>query len=176
MKAVMNEGKIGPIILLLLLGFAGCGQNKFQKEVDIEASGVKLVREVQRGKYNLITTVELKELVKKKADIVLIDAMPYEDSYKKQHIPGAKNFLFPIMDDMPDWEAQKMEGKTKTQYEELLGPNKDALIVVYCGFVKCTRSHIGAAWAQKLGYTNVKRYAGGIYAWKGMGFYVQSAE
>ena len=61
MKAVMNEGKIGPIILLLLLGLAGCGQNKFQKEVDVEASGVKLVREVQRGKYNLITTVELKE-------------------------------------------------------------------------------------------------------------------
>jgi rhodanese-related sulfurtransferase len=39
--------------------------------------------------------------------------------------------------------------------------------VIYCGFVKCTRSHNGAAWAVRNGYTNVYRYPGGIFAWKG---------
>ena len=48
----------------------------------------------------------------------------------------------------------------------MLGPDKDRTIVVYCGFVKCTRSHNGAMWAVKLGYKNVYRYPGGIKAWK----------
>jgi rhodanese-related sulfurtransferase len=36
--------------------------------------------------------------------------------------------------------------------------------------VKCTRSHNGAVWAKKLGYKNVYRFSGGIFAWKGAGF------
>lgn len=171
-----NEAKIGSIILLLLFGLVGCGQNKFQQEVNVEISGVKLVREVQRGGYDLVTAEELKELLDKDADMVLIDTMPYEDSYNKEHIPGAENFMFPIADEMPDWDTQKTGDKTKDQYAALLGPDRDKLVVVYCGFVKCTRSHIGATWAKNLGYSNVKRFPGGIYAWKGMGFPVSSAK
>ena len=48
------------------------------------------------------------------------------------------------------------------------------MIIVYCSFVKCTRSHNGAVWAVKLGYTDVYRYSGGIYAWKGAGFETDS--
>jgi 3-mercaptopyruvate sulfurtransferase SseA len=69
-----------------------------------------------------------------------------------------------------------MPGRTQVQYETLLGDDKDALIVVYCGFVKCARSHNAAIFAQQLGYTNAKRYAGGIYAWKGSGLPVESCE
>jgi len=173
---VRNERRIGSIVFLLLFGLVGCGQNKFQQEVNIETSGVKLVREVQRGGYDLITASELKELLDKQADIVLIDTMPSVDSYDKEHIPGAINFMFPIADDMTNWDIQMTGGKTKDQYEALLGPEKERQIVVYCGFVKCTRSHIGATWAKMLGYTNVKRFAGGIYAWKGMGFPVNSTK
>ena len=50
---------------------------------------------------------------------------------------------------------------------QLLGLDKSKLIVIYCGFVKCTRSHNGAIWAVKNGYTNVYRHPGGIFAWKG---------
>ena len=39
--------------------------------------------------------------------------------------------------------------------------------MIYCGFVKCTRSHNGAMWAVKNGYTNVFRHPGGVFAWKG---------
>jgi len=48
--------------------------------------------------------------------------------------------------------------------------------VIYCGFVKCTRSHNGAVWARKLGYKNVLRYPGGIFAWKGAKYPVQGVE
>lgn len=43
--------------------------------------------------------------------------------------------------------------------------NKDAMIVVYCGFVGCARSHEGAKFLVENGYTNVYRYSGGISAW-----------
>ena len=39
------------------------------------------------------------------------------------------------------------------------------MIVFYCGFTTCTRSHNGAMWAVKLGYKNVYRYPGGVKAW-----------
>jgi rhodanese-related sulfurtransferase len=42
---------------------------------------------------------------------------------------------------------------------------KDKTIVVYCGFVKCKRSHEAAKYLVEQGYTNVYRYAGGISAW-----------
>jgi len=48
---------------------------------------------------------------------------------------------------------------------KLLGDDKGRLLVFYCGFTKCGRSHNGAWWAKQLGYTNVYRYPGGIKAW-----------
>ena len=86
--------------------------------------------------------------------------MPYEASYKKNHIPGAKQMEFPIP------EVTILEEKVQNELLELLGPDKDQTIVFYCGFTKCTRSHNGAMWAVKLGYKNVYRLPGGIKAWK----------
>jgi rhodanese-related sulfurtransferase len=78
----------------------------------------------------------------------------------------AKQFHFPIPD-MVEWDSKETDGKSQEEYLKLLGPDKEKKIIVYCGFVKCTRSHNGALWAKKLGYKNVYRYPGGIYAWKG---------
>ncbi|WP_407944130.1 rhodanese-like domain-containing protein [Maridesulfovibrio sp.] len=163
-------------VCVLMFALAGClGSDKFAQEVEKETGAVKLVREVQRGGYDIITTAELKGLLDKHEDMVIIDTMPYEASYKKEHVPGAKQFLFPIPD-MVEWDVKGTDGKTKEQFIEMLGPDKDKLIVIYCGFVKCTRSHNGAAWAKKLGYTNVKRYPGGIFAWKGAKNQVESVK
>ena len=52
----------------------------------------------------------------------------------------------------------------------------DMPIIVYCGFTKCGRSHNGALWAKKLGYTNVYRMPGGIKAWKQQGFDVEKVK
>ncbi|MCI5126303.1 MAG: rhodanese-like domain-containing protein, partial [Candidatus Electrothrix sp. AR5] len=150
-------------------------KNKFEKEVEKEQGAVKLTRETVQGDYDLITTEELKKLIDSNKGALVIDTMPYEDSYKKNHIPGAKQFLFPIPP-METWDTKETGGKSQDDYAALLGTDKDKTIVVYCGFVKCTRSHNGAMWARKLGYTKVLRHPGGIFAWKGAEYPVDSAK
>ena len=161
------------IAVLMTIGIApnAWSKNKFEKEVEKETAGVKLVREVRRGDYDLVTTAELKTWIDAGKKMLIIDTMPYEASYKKNHVPGAKQFLFPIPD-MDTWDIQETGGKTQSDFTTLLGSDKERPIVVYCGFVKCTRSHNGATWARKLGDRNVYRYAGGIFAWKGAGYEV----
>jgi rhodanese-related sulfurtransferase len=129
------------------------------KELDTEKIAVNFAREVARGGYKFISAEELKKWLDQKKDMLIVDTMPYEDSYRKQHIPGAVQIEFPIP------ELTQLDEKKKTDLEKLLGPNKDRLIVFYCGFTKCTRSHNAAMWAVKLGYKNVYRYPGGIKAW-----------
>ncbi len=165
-------------ILLALFTATGAyafGSDKFKDEVEKEAAAVKLTREVLKGAYNVISTEELQGVLKAGEDVVIVDTMPYEDSYKKGHIPGAKQFLFPIPD-MNEWDAKETDGKGQENFMKLLGPDKDKKIIVYCGFVKCTRSHNGAIWAKKLGYKNVYRHPGGIFAWRGAGYEVATGE
>lgn len=167
----------GMMVGMLMLGWSGSasafGTDKFKEEVIKEQEAVKLLREVQKGGYGIITTEELKAKMDAGTDMVIVDTMPYEDSYKKNHIPGAKQFLFPIAE-MKQWDAKETDGKTRQDFEQLLGPDKGKMIVIYCGFVKCTRSDNGAVWAKNLGYTNVYRHPGGIFAWKGAGYTVDS--
>ena len=166
------------LMLLTLTNAASAfslGDDKFKDEVTKEQEAVKLLREVQQGGYGILTTSELKAMIDSNKEVLVIDTMPLKDSYEKNHIPGAKQFLFPIPE-MKEWDSKETDGKSKEDYEKLLGPDKNKPIVVYCGFVKCTRSHNGAVWAKKLGYKNVKRYTGGIYAWKGADLPVSSVK
>ena len=151
----------------------GCGTNKFEQEVTIEASSVKFAREAVSGQYPIISTSELKKLLDDGTDCLLLDAMPAASSFNQAHIPGAVNFEFPKAA-MESWTEESMPGRTKEAYQKLLGEDLDRLIIVYCGFVKCARSHNAAVFARELGYTNVKRHAGGIYAWRGAGLPVES--
>ena len=162
-------------ILILLSPVSSLAlDEQFAQEVEKETSAVKLARETISGGYDLITTAELKKLTgSNKGEVLIIDTMPYEASYKKEHVPGAGQFLFPIPE-MTEWDTSGTDGRTQGDFERLLGKDKDKIIVIYCGFVKCTRSHNGALWAKKLGYKNVYRYSGGIYAWKGAGYPVGS--
>lgn len=165
--------------MFLIIGVFLCSnalaENKFEKEAEDENVAVNLAREVVKGDYKTITAKELKELIATKKDILIIDTMPYEASYKKEHIPSAKQFLFPIPE-MATWDTKETDGKTQEDYLALLGADKGKQIIVYCGFVKCTRSHNAAVWARKLGYTNVYRQPGGIFAWKGEGFETEKVE
>lgn len=169
------------LLLAVLLSFCtaaaahALGTDKFKDEVIKETEAVKLVREVQKGGYQVITTEELQAVLKSGEKVVLIDTMPFEDSYKKGHIPSAKQFLFPIPD-MNAWDAKETDGKSEADYTALLGPDKNVKVIVYCGFVKCTRSHNGAVWAKKLGYSNVYRHPGGIFAWRGAGYEVAEGD
>jgi thiosulfate/3-mercaptopyruvate sulfurtransferase len=148
------------VSLVFILGTAGYGMAAWGgKELDTEKTAVNLSREVAKGGYKIVNTEELKAWIDQKKDMLIVDTMPYEDSYKKQHVPGAVQFEF------PKEEVANLDDKTKEAFKKLLGANKDKLIVIYCGFTKCGRSHNGAMWAVKLGYKNVYRYPGGITAW-----------
>lgn len=171
----------GLITGLMVLGLStsalafSLGNDKFKEEVAKEQEAVKLTREVQQGGYGIVTTAELKGMIDSGKDMLIIDTMPYKDSYLKNHLPGAKQFLFPIPD-MKEWDSTQTDGKSQEEYQKLLGADNKKTIVIYCGFVKCTRSHNGAVWAKKLGYTNVYRYPGGIFAWLGAEYTVESAK
>ncbi|MGD8255074.1 MAG: rhodanese-like domain-containing protein [Syntrophobacterales bacterium] len=141
-----------------------------EANVQAEFLAMKAAGEKERGGYELMSLEELKTKLDAKEDILVVDTMPYEASYKKQHIPTAVQFEFPIP------EMNSMEDRTEQQYRDLLGPDKDKMIVAYCGFVKCGRSHNGAMWAVKLGYKNVYRCLGGIRGWKEAGYPAGAAQ
>lgn len=118
---------------------------------------------------------ELKKWIDTGKEIMIVESMPYEASYKKIHIPGAGPFLFPIPD-MNQWDTKETAGKTQDDFIKLLGSDKNKTIVFYCGFAKCTWSHNGASRAVKLDYKNVYRHPGGIFACKGANYPVEKAE
>ena len=149
--------------------FTGCGTNKFQQELQTEEAAIKLTRETMSGEYDIISTATLKELLDSDQEIVLVDAMPAAASYDKGHISGAVNFEFP-KEVIDQWDGETMGDRTQEEYATLLGEDKQKPVVVYCGFVKCARSHNAAVFARELGYTDVKRYPGGIHAWRGAGY------
>ena len=161
----VRVGMIVTMVVLMSFGVAAAA-DRFEDELAWEKIAIGLQQQTAGGGYKLVGTAELKAWIDAKKDLLIVDTMPYEDSYKKEHVPGALQFLFPIPD-MKTWDAKETGGKSEQDYLQLLGPDKNRLIVIYCGFVKCTRSHNGAAWAVRNGYTNVYRYPGGIFAWKG---------
>jgi len=165
------------VVGLFVIGLTSpsLAKNKFEKEVETEQDAVKLVREIQRGGYDVITAKELKDMIDSGKDVLVIDTMPYDASFKKEHVPGAEQFLFPIPE-MKEWNTKETGGKTVDDFKALLGPDMSKTIVIYCGFVKCTRSHNGAMWAKKLGYKNVFRFSGGIFAWKGAKYPIEKVK
>jgi thiosulfate/3-mercaptopyruvate sulfurtransferase len=170
----------GTVILWLLVVVAslallfGCTNPQkvgvSQANVQAEFLAMKACAEKERGDYKFISLGDLKTKLDGQEDILVVDTMPYEASYKKEHIPTAVQFEFPIA------EMKTMDYEMEKQYRDLLGPDKDKMIVVYCGFVKCGRSHNGAMWAVKLGYANVYRCLGGIFGWKEAGYPVEGAK
>ena len=139
-------------------------------EKEKEVVAINFAKEMIDGGYKAVSTEDLKKWIDSKKAMLIVDTMPYEKSYKNNHIPGAVQFEFPIP------AMNTMDDKKKAEFVKLLGPDKDKTVVIYCGFVKCTRSHNGATWAVKLGYKNVFRHPGGIFAWKGMKYQVEKAK
>jgi thiosulfate/3-mercaptopyruvate sulfurtransferase len=161
------------VVVLVTAGlFSGCaGTEKIgvtHGNVQSESLAIKACSEAQRGGYKLISLQDLKKRLDAKEKMLIVDTMPYADSYKKEHIPTAVQFEFPIA------EMSTMSTDMEKKYIDLLGPDKDRMILVYCGFVKCGRSHNGAMWAVKLGYRNVYRCLGGIRGWKEAGYQMES--
>ncbi len=89
--------------------------------------------------------------------VTVVDALP-ESYYGQQHLPGAVNL---VADDVDSRAA------------ELL-PDRDAAIVTYCSNPACQNSSQVAAKLESLGYTNVRKYAGGIQDWTEAGLPIET--
>ncbi|TJX12943.1 rhodanese-like domain-containing protein [Tissierella creatinini] len=164
------------VLVLLMTALAGCsttsspagsvGTATDGSEVAIEKATMKFIADTNEGGYQLLSTEELNTWVADGKEMIIIDTMP-ADSYAKGRIPGALNAELPktTLADATDAQIQA--------FKDLLGSNKDTPIVVYCGFVGCARSHVGAVIALEEGYTNVYRVPGGIVAWQEAGFDVE---
>jgi rhodanese-related sulfurtransferase len=88
--------------------------------------------------------------------LTLVDALP-ESYYSQRHLPGALNLV-----------AEDVETRAG-----LLLPDKDAAIVTYCSNRACANSSAVAAKLERLGYTNVSKYADGIQDWTEAGLPVE---
>lgn len=151
---------------MITLSLTGCGSkvgtSKDGNEQKIEQAAVKLVQAVEQGKYKLVTTEELKKWIDEKQDILIVDTMPKE-SFEKQKIPGAVNAELPV-------KLEDVKPEQKAEFLKVLGTNKNKKVVIYCGFVGCARSHVGAIIAKEAGFTEVYRQPGGIIAWQDAGY------
>lgn len=144
--------------------FAG---NSLLLETATEAVALKVTNEVLQGGYKLLSVADMKKMIDAKEDMVLIDAHPPEE-FILAYVEGATNFGFQSNRN-GKWEEDAL-GKPQDAYRKVLGPDLNRKIVIYCGFVKCGRSHNAAVWAKQLGYTNLYRVPGGISAWMDAGY------
>jgi rhodanese-related sulfurtransferase len=96
---------------------------------------------------NLITRTELERLIAT-GDVTVVDALP-ASYYDQAHLPGALNLV---------------ESDVAARASSLL-PNKDAAIVTYCSNEACGNSQAVANRLERLGYSNVRKYRGGIQDW-----------
>jgi len=105
---------------------------------------------VYAGDFPEISIEEVKAAIAAKK-ITLLDANG-SDSWKAGHIPGAIDFA-----------------ANKDKLASLLPPEKDALIVAYCGGPMCNAYAAAANAAKALGYTNVRHLKAGLSGWKKAG-------
>lgn len=143
--------KVQALCLAMVFGLAGFASMAHA------AADAKDVKDVKETKVADISLEDLKKAIADKK-VTLIDCNG-TDSFNKGHIPGALNF-----DAVKDDLAKK------------LPEDKAALVVAYCGSEKCPAYKAGAEAALKLGFTNVKHFAGGKAGWEKAGEKFETAE
>ena len=148
---------------LSLVGTASAQTSPKGLEVPIEKATVKFAADVKDGGYKVVDTDELKKWLDEGKQITVISSLPASDDKGLGTLPGAVNGA------MPKTEKELTPAETDNLLKSA-GADKDKIIVVYCGFVACRRSHIGAKILVENGFQNVYRYPGGVIAWKEAGY------
>jgi rhodanese-related sulfurtransferase len=152
------------IIALALVGCtSGKGTAPKGSEVAIEKAAVTFAEDIKNGGYKIVSTDELKKWSDEKRKMLIISTLPVADDKDQGRIPSA------VTSTMPGAEKDLTQAD-KDLLIKAAGLEKDKTIIVYCGFVACRRSHIGAKILVDEGFTNVYRYPAGILGWKEMGY------
>ena len=118
-----------------------------------------IVHSISCVEIPIVTVDELSRKLEEGDPFVLVDALA-PMVYAHSHLPGAIN-LPPLSIDA-ETIAQRI-------------PDRDAEIVVYCTSPACEDSVASARRLQELGYTNVRRYAGGKKEWRDRGLPLERA-
>jgi len=119
------------------------------------ALGVARMRVRGGSGMRLITRDELKEESDGSGDLKLLFVLG-EWQYRTAHIPGSANLPC-----SPDLYRSK---------DTLKGLEPDDDIVVYCSSETCWASIAVYHYLVSCGYTNVRRYAGGLENWERAGY------
>ena len=98
---------------------------------------------------------ELKAKLDRGDDFKLVMAM-HEWGFNAAHIPGSMHF------------------NTVADAEKYL--DRDDEIVVYCTDPACVASQFAYRWLVEAGYSDVRRYAGGVSDWAAAGYDLESNE
>lgn len=162
--------KLSTLSTFTLMGGGGScsvsGDVKPHSELSAEEAAMNLVKDTASGGYDLISTEDIKKKLDAGEDMVIIDTMP-ENSYHKNHIPGAVGAVLP-------GKMEEVDPERRRAFVKALGEDKNKPVIIYCGRVSCYRSHVGALIAKEEGFTNVLRHPGGIDAWLEAGYKAES--
>jgi rhodanese-related sulfurtransferase len=97
----------------------------------------------------LISREQLKQKLDRGDKFKLVNALG-EWAFNAKHIPGSINI-------------SKIEDAKK-----ILNPSEE--IIIYCSNPSCIASIIGYQLLTRMGYKNIRRYAGGIVDWEEAGY------
>ncbi len=122
-----------------------------------------------------VTTEELKDLLNNDngKEVILIDTLA-KTSYDAHHIPSAYNVSYQKEYSKEDVCAKNkvaldIETRFLQTFEKDIHPPKDTAIVTYSGSAGCGLSYLAALCLERVGYTNIIHYNGGLYDWKESG-------
>ena len=148
------------------LSLAGCagtiGTSPAGLEVPIEKAAMKFSSDVKAGGYKVVATDELKKWLDEGRQLTIISALPTEDDAAIGRIANAVNGVMPKSE-------KELTPADKERLLKVAGSDKDKPVVIYCGFVACRRSHIGASILVENGFKNVYRYPAGTVGWSEAG-------
>ena len=163
MKKLVRTSLIAVTAFALTGCAASIGTSPKGLEVPIEKAAVQFAADTKANAYKVVTTEELKKWVDAQKKMTIISALPAEEDVALGTLPGAVNGALPKTE-------KELTPADKERIIKAAGSDKGQTIVVYCGFVACRRSHIGATILVENGYTDVYRYPAGITGWKEMGY------
>ncbi len=154
------------VTAIMSLAFAGCasipGTSSKGLEIPIEKAAFKFVSDVKEGGYKIVGTDELKKWIDEGKKLTIISTLPANEDKEIGILPGAINGVMPKSE-------KELTQNDKDNLLKVAGNDKEKVIVVYCGFVACRRSHQGAKVLVENGFQNVYRYPGGTTAWQEVG-------
>jgi len=163
MKAMNYLASIAVMTLML----AGCaathGTSPKGLEVPIEKAAIKFSADLKAGGYRIVGTEELKKWLDEGRRLTLISTLTQAEDRSSGIIPGARNAPMP-------GSEMDLAPEDKEHILRAAGDDRENILIVYCGFVACRRSHIGAKLLVDNGYKNVYRYPAGISGWEESGY------